>query len=1035
MRRTTLLRRRLGQNRAALAAVVTTLVLSLLVVAALQLFAAAIADSSVRGTVRAADTARRSIAVDLPLRAGDLRDKRAALVAAAAPLTRHTVDEAAIATSMGLRGGNATDRLQLADIPGLAGRSRLVAGTWPNGAGRPLEVAVSEATAAALGWRVGTRSSLLDLIERDAPATSVRVVGIFRPTDAANPLWVDAPLALTGRAVSTYTTYGPLVVGAGIFEGDLGSGATARWRISVPDTLLDMQGAPEVIGEVDQVLRRLADDPALRGANVTTDLPAVLRGAVDLGRRTAVTLWTPAILLLLLGGVSLALAAVQLAGLRAPEVRLIRARGASDAQVGTLAFAESFLLVGSAVVLAAIGAPLLAGRLSAAAGLDAASVRFGSALPSAVLWRPLLAGGTLAILIMVTAALREGRLLTDSGVPGAGNRVVTALASSGTDLVLIVLGALGVLQLRRYNLATTPGVDPLTVVAPALVVGGLAVVALRSIPLLARAGAGLATRSPGMPLAWGGWQVARRVHGQGGAILLIVLAMSMGSMALAQSSTTERALIDQSGFEAGAPLRVGVGPELYGATWLNAAYGRISGAPDRAMAAYRETVQVGGRAGVTFLGVGQDPGAVVDIRSDLVEGSWKALTAELRPHGTASAGIAIPGSPQQLTLRIKVSVPPEVSVGFNSVTGTAILRDASGLWSAIPTGPLAVDGPEDFVLRLDSPSGSPGYPLSLVGLSVDSGLFSWLSAEDMGGFQVQVLAATADGNPVPGLDRLTRSMSGPSLVLSAPLPRVDSVPVIVTRRVADIARQPVGGSFGFSVGGGRVQATIVGIVEALPTATVPDLGVVADLPTLQLALANPAGEGAGIRALSPREWWLAPADPNAARAALARAPRLQASVADAGAILAARRDASVNAGMRAAMRLVTAAALVLAALGFAAATAAAGAARRHDGVILAALGMPPRTLRRVLVLERVTVIVLAVTVGLAAGGFAARLVAALLVGGDGHPQVPPVRTVAQPVTLALFAGCVAVALTLVAAVVLSRTEKDLPGALRAGDRP
>ena len=72
--------------------------------------------------------------------------------------------------------------------------------------------------------------------------------------------------------------------------------------------------------------------------------------------------------------------------------------------------------------------------------------------------------------------------------------------------------------------------------------------------------------------------------------------------------------------------------------------------------------------------------------------------------------------------------------------------------------------------------------------------------------------------------------------------------------------------------------------------------------------------------------------------------------------------------MRAAMLLVTGAALVLAAVGFAATTAALGRTRRRENAVLLALGMPPGRIRRVLALERVGVVVLTVAVGLGARG-------------------------------------------------------------------
>ena len=81
---------------------------------------------------------------------------------------------------------------------------------------------------------------------------------------------------------------------------------------------------------------------------------------------------------------------------------------------------------------------------------------------------------------------------------------------------------------------------------------------------------------------------------------------------------------------------------------------------------------------------------------------------------------------------------------------------------------------------------------------------------------------------------------------------------------------------------------------------------------------------------------------------------------------------------------------MLAAVGFAATTAALGRTRRRENAVLLALGMPPGRIRRVLALERVGVVVLTVAVGLVLGVLSALAVVPVLVGGDGHPQVPRV---------------------------------------------
>jgi ABC-type antimicrobial peptide transport system permease subunit len=134
--------------------------------------------------------------------------------------------------------------------------------------------------------------------------------------------------------------------------------------------------------------------------------------------------------------------------------------------------------------------------------------------------------------------------------------------------------------------------------------------------------------------------------------------------------------------------------------------------------------------------------------------------------------------------------------------------------------------------------------------------------------------------------------------------------------------------------------------------------------------------------------------------------------------------------MRTAMGVLTAAALLLATLGFAAATTALATQRRQEGVVLTALGYSPRAQRRVLLVERTVVVALTAIVGLAVAALSSWLVMPLLVSGDGHAQVPPVVLAFNwPALLILVAGVSAVLVAV--AALLVRGPGDLSAQLRA----
>ena len=259
-----------------------------------------------------------------------------------------------------------------------------------------------------------------------------------------------------------------------------------------------------------------------------------------------VSLLTPTVLLVVLGTASLVVAAALLASLRDSETRLMRTRGASTRQLAALALADALLVVLLGAVGAVLLAPLLSAAVARSAGLDLGEDGVLAALTSAAAVVGRRADGR--------ARDRRHRQDDAAGRPGArrrrsrqSGRVVRLLTGSGLDVLLIGLGVLAVVQLRRYDAAGSTTVDPLTTAAPAVVIAGLSVLCLRLLPVLTRQVARVTGEARGLEPAWGGWQLSRRLAGQVGTVLLVLLAVAMGTLALSHSATADRAVEDQSG--------------------------------------------------------------------------------------------------------------------------------------------------------------------------------------------------------------------------------------------------------------------------------------------------------------------------------------------------------------------------------------------------------------------------------------------------------------------------------------------------------
>lgn len=1044
-----LLRRRLGAHPVAVAAITVSVLASLVVVTALQLLSARITDAGVRSALDVPPV-DRSVVVTGSLRPGELGATDAAVRAALAPLAGATVTRVGTATSRGIAGRGSSDRAALADVEGLQQAAELTAGRWPrqpaasSSAPRRVEVVLPDAAATALAVAPGGSLDLTDLVDPQAPRVTAEVVGTFRPRDAEDGLWSDLPLALDGVTASDFTSYGPFVVAPGTFDGSLVGTSTVTWR-AVPD-LAGVRAAalPATGARADDVLTRLrtltglptvegvqaSAGPAtvpLRSPRVASDLPALVDGAAVVGDRVRVSLLTPAMLLVLLGSVALVGAAALLATLRDGETRLLRVRGASTLRLAGLALGDAVVVAVVGVLGAVLGAPVVTRAVSGSGAWWSAAV-----LRDATLWRALVPLALLAVAVTVATTLWVGRSREDARSRRAGLRLA---AGSGLDVVLVVLGALAALQLRRYDAVGQRSVDLVTTIAPALVVAGLSVLALRLLPLLARVVARWGARRPGLDAAWGGWQFARRAATQGGTLLLVLLAVAMGTIALGHSATVDRAVADQSAFDAGAPLRVvqQVAGPAAGAT--GALVDRAAGDPGRVTPVWRTSLDLGSVEGVTVLGVDARAAArVLQPRPDTLDAPWAEVTGRLLAGRDLGDGLALPGAPREVSVTAKiVATGSSSAVGPEGFAASLAVRDARGIVTSVPLGAV---GPEQRTLTADLSRLGLVAPLSVVGLSVPLPDFVYFFVPEPT-FELVLTSLAADGTDVPLGRVLAPHSDRAGLWLAAAPGRTSAVPAVVTREVADALRTGRGGRVTLPLGLRELPVEVVAVVDSLPTAQRPDRGVLLDLPTVE-ATAERVGGGSDVRSrlvLEPQEWWAAPADtPRAAGAVRAGLP-YGTSLEVEDELAAQRLRDPVNAGMRSAMLLVTIASVLLAGVGFAASTAALGRARRHENAVLLALGSPPERIRAVLVLERVLVVAVTVVVGLVLGVVAAVTVVPLLVGGDGHPQVPPVRVELPAGLLAGYVLLLVLALSAVGTAVLRSTSRDLAGELRRGESP
>jgi hypothetical protein len=949
-----------------------------------------------------------------------------------------------------------TGNVQLAEaaaLDGIAGQAVLVSGHWPGTAasGQPIPAALPATAAALLHVTDGEMLRMRDRIS--GRLVRFVVTGQYRPRHVSSPYWDLSEIPPSGSStVSGFTAYGPLVVPASAFAGPLtvdgGSWLALPHTASIPGDRLTA-----VAASVTGLQQSLQQAQGLPNLTLVTGLPAVLDGIasnLDLARSL---LAICAVLLFLLAGAALLAVARLLAGQREGESAMLTARGATRWQLVRLTAAEAVPLC---VLAAAAGgaAGVLLARLLAVAGASALVIMLVPVL------------GTVT---PGTARVRRGRQAAISGVTRAG-----------ADLALVLLAVLAGWQLRHYS-AVSPGangsygVDPVIVAAPALALAGGTVLALRLLPAGGKAGDRLAARGRRLAAALASWQISRQPIRQGGAALLIVLAVGTAALALSQRQSWTRSGQDQAAFGVGADVRVQASEPLSAAQ--AGALARTPGVRAAMPVARFPQEAIGGE--VLALGAGQAAG-IANLRADQAPRPAAALFGTITPAGPPP-GAALPGRPTAVRLTARLG---PASLGLSAFTVSLSVEDADSDVYQLSLGSLPADG-RDHTLAAGLGNRAI-YPLRLAAISL---AYTMPAKPAPGGTAVLALDGFAGpagswSGPLPGtalrswpargssselmIARQTGGTAGPSalpavlgpsvgrgttltvafrpgygqaagragappspvqgqLALAPAAPAV--IPALATRAYLAATHASAGSTVQASIDGAAVSMKIVAVTATFPTVTGSGGALVADLGTLQHVLNADSLEPA-----RPAQWWLATSAP-----AAAVLPGLAASLPPGSAVTstadmaAGLLDNPLSSVPQDALLAVALAAAVLAITGFCVSIAADTRLRRAENALLAALGVPPRAAAGQLCLEKCMLSAPAALAGLVLGVVLAELlVPAITLSPAATAPVPPVLLEfgwSQTLPLAL---AVAVLPVLAAALTVAR-RPDAAAALRASE--
>ena len=982
----------------------------------------------------------------------------------------------------GITAGN-IPLLQAASLDGVADHAVLVSGKWPWQLAAPagdsattaargaIPAALPANTAASLRLRPG---DVLRLQDRDtnAPVTFL-VSGLYAerqsPASAASYWQLNSIPASGTSSASGFTTYGPLVVSASAFPGRLAE-ATGTW-VAQPD-MADFNAADlsSISADVGAIQTSMQASALLNGLTVTTNLPTVLANTGDNVAVARSLLGISALQLLVLTVAALIAVARLLGGQREGETALLTARGATRLQLTRLTAAEVIPL--SLVAALAGGgagiwlARLLGNTLYSAATIGGRIPDGGISLSAPGTWLDALAAA-LAVAVLSIGALLYPVLRpapAATRVQRGRQAVISGATRAGADLALIALAVLACWQLRRYSAVSTSdggpsAIDPVLVLAPALALAGGTVLTLRLLPAAARAVDRLAATGRGLTSALAGWQFSRQPLRQGGAALLLVMAVATGTLALAQHQSWTRSASDQAAYVAGADAQVDLaGPLPAGATTS------ITGARGVRAAMAVSVDQEATPAEVVAIGAAQAP-KVALLRADQSNLSPAALLSAITPT-SAPGGVPLSGSPQVIGFTATLSRAP-----LGSVTAQFTVTDATGAAFQLATSaPLSADG-RPHVLTAPLGGAHAAYPLRLsqvvlsytlpakpltnpVTLTIAGATpRTWTAAASSPELESQLAAGGVAGpsaepqatgwQPAAGGATLTFSPGYGQLAASPGIPNsalepvsgqvsltgpgavTDAVPAIATQAFDSANNTGVGSIVQTTINGITVPADIVAVASAFPTIT--GSGLVMDLPTLEAFLISN-----GTGPVDVTQWWLATADGQVA-ASLAPALPPGATVTSSAALAATAVADPLSAVPQQALLAMAVAAALLAISGFWVSIAANVRQRRAENALLAALGVNQRSAAAQLFIEKLLLSVPAAALGLLLGTVVARLLvpAVTLSPAAQTPVPPPVTLFDLPQTVPL-AAAVAVLPALAAALVVFR-RPDPAAELRAAE--
>lgn len=986
------------------------------------------------------------------------------------------------------RGDRGIGLAYFAYLDGVAEHIELVDGRLANELPGPnVEAAIPEIMATQESLQVGDTFEIFPYGSFDELFT-VEVVGIYRVLDPSAPLWRDdaldaagynpeTPFPFSGGRILT-DGYGPLLtawdemssVGIGSLALDITPDYSATSLAEISSLVSRLDGAENA---VRRAIGTNADTVALT-TNSQETLGRVL-GSLAVTRSSVLV---TGLLLLVLGVAALGQAARLMSERRHVEQHLMRARGSSNRQLISLALIEAVMLAAITTVVA----PLLANQTYGFISRQSAMVRAGMdrdpGFPP-LIWATTAAVGLVLVLVLVIPLLRRGGTFVEASQSRSRPGRRAAFQRSGLDVALLVLAALAYWQLRSYRSPVLTGggvarLDPLLAAGPALALLAGALVSVRLIPAASKITEAIAARGRRAVTPLAAWEVGRRSARAVSAILLLTLAVAVGTFSMSFLATWKGSQNDQAQFLHPSNLTVselGVGPLAQADIVTRGETGATAAPYLITDASISTTLQNSNRGNgidgrpvriqaTTNAGLAAyDSGRLADEGG----GAIAAALSRVSPAATGAIELPAGSSGVQFTLRLSSS---ETALPGLRTSLNLVVRDSAGTIATVPAGVYDIDGTEHLVRAVFADSSTVDHlaaPLSVIGLQT-----TWFSTEVADAPRAEIaeegdlllvlsidnLAALTPVLEVPvpgvgsvydatlidvpedgtwfatfsGVDPTSLSPEGdqihmgltvnPSGFLRRPLVPVtlSTQPIVSELRVVanDALMTKLGSKVGtkavIELNGSVITIVFADTVPLMPGESPRTPTILTNLDDLQLALVQN-----GAAATDVTEWWVdVPAETREAYLAGLPADATMSTQAETARSL---QEDPLRVAIQAGLWLVAAAAIVLAALGFAVHAVVTVRSREVEFAQLRAVGLQQSALTRLVGAESLLLAFLGGTFGIGIGVALSYLVAPLVsVGPDGRPPVPGVLVEIPWDSVGLLAA--EVALVLAVAVLL-----------------